>query len=220
MGQPSDRSGLWLCRADVMTLCCVSSKANFQDNLRTPWPAQAGSNWSFELSYPPKCYKPPPATCPQLIGIKVTAVHTYSFIPLPRHSRDLAKDSHSCRRCFRGETGNNEVNQRAGNLIATSDKYREGNKQDIVGENVYERCSWKGLLALLLSFQNFLNSSPCVLLVLGSLSDSPLPGLAASSCDWNAETLKANNWGPFHSLSLLSYSESPTSRIFLLLFSC
>lgn len=34
----------------------------------------------------------PPATCPQLILIKVTAVHTCSLIPLPRHSRDRAKD--------------------------------------------------------------------------------------------------------------------------------
>lgn len=220
MGQPSDRSGLWLCRADVTTLCCVSSKANFQDNLRTPWPAQAGSNWSFELSYPPKCYKPPPATCPQLIGIKVTAVHTYSFIPLPRHSRDLAKDSHSCRRCFRGETGNNEVNQRAGNLIATSDKYREGNKQDIVGENVYKRCSWKGLLALLLSFQIFLNSSPCVLFSTGLSLWFTSPWTCCFFLWLECRTLKANNWGPFHSLSLLSYSESPTSRIFLLLFPC
>jgi hypothetical protein len=38
------------------------------------------------------------------------------------------------------------------NLIATSDKYHEGNKQDIMEENVCERCPWKSFFALLLSF--------------------------------------------------------------------
>lgn len=34
----------------------------------------------------------PPATCSQLIRIEVAAVHTHSFIPLSRHSRDRAED--------------------------------------------------------------------------------------------------------------------------------
>lgn len=92
----------------------------------------------------------PPATCSQLIRIKVAAVHTHTHL---FHYRDtqgtVQKTSHSCRWGFQRETGNNEVNQRVDNLIATSDKYHEGNKQDIKEENVYERWTRKGLLAFL-----------------------------------------------------------------------
>lgn len=90
----------------------------------------------------------PPVTCSQLIRIKVTAVHTHTHL---FHYRDtqgtVQKTSHSCRWGFQRETGNNEANQRVDNLIATSDKYHEGNKQDIKEENVYERWTRKGLLA-------------------------------------------------------------------------
>lgn len=53
--------------------------------------------------------------------------------------------------CVHRDTGKNEVNQRVNNLIATSDRYHKGNKQDVMEENVCERCPWKGLLGIFIS---------------------------------------------------------------------